>query len=313
MLAVFDQIKRVVNSKTTVLISGESGSGKELVARSIHFNGPRCGRPFLPISCGALTDTLADSELFGHERGAFTGASSRHLGVFEQANGGTLFLDEIGELPMSLQTKLLRVLDSQEIRRVGSEKAVTVDARILAATNRDLKAEVRVGRFREDLFFRLNVVRIDVPPLRDRPEDIPSLAEAYLLQLVREGSVRGKSLSSSALDVLTRYRWPGNVRELHNEVAHAALMAKTDEIQADDFPLELAVTGEWARALDRILPANLPLDTTLKTIERHLILRALRESRGVQAKAAELLGISRSLLQYKLKSIGIHPEPTHPE
>lgn len=310
MLTVLDQVKRVTNSKTTVLISGESGSGKELVARAIHFNGPRRARLFLPINCGALTDTLAESELFGHERGAFTGACSRHLGVFEQANGGTLFLDEIAELPLNLQAKLLRILDSQQIRRIGSEKLISVEVRILAATNRDLKTEVKARRFREDLFFRLSVVLIEVPPLRDRPEDIRELAERYLKQMGKEGGVLGRRFSSSTLDLLARYPWPGNIRELHNAIAHAALMAKSEQIHADDFPLELAVTGEWAQALDRIVPDHLPLGTTLKAIERHLILRALRQSLGVQAKAAELLGISRSLLQYKLKNLGIsrhHP------
>jgi len=309
MLEVFDHIKRVANTRTSVLISGESGSGKELVARAIHFNSARRGEPFLPINCGALTDTLAETELFGHERGAFTGASGRHLGVFEQAHGGTLFLDEIADLPLALQVKLLRVLDSQEVRRVGTEKAVSVDVRVVAATNRDLKAEVQSGRFREDLFFRLSVVRIEMPPLRRRPEDIRLLAESYLKQLVKEGSVRGSRFASSALDVLASYTWPGNVRELHNAIAHAALMAKSEDIQASDFPFELAATGEWPHVLDRILPSNVPLDTTLKTIERGLIVRALRQTGGVQAKAAELLGISPSLLQYKMKTLGVSRPP----
>jgi two-component system NtrC family response regulator len=308
MQTVFDKIKRVTDSKSTVLITGESGSGKELVARAIHFNGPRGGRPFLPVNCSALTVSLAESELFGHERGAFTGATARHLGVFEQAAGGTLFLDEVAELPVALQAKILRVLDIQEIRRVGSEKVVPVDVRILAATHRDLKTEVQAGRFREDLFFRLNVVRIDVPPLRDRPEDIPLIAEAYLQELVKEGGMSGKRFSPATIDILTRYRWPGNVRELQNAVAHAALMAKTEEILLDDFPLELVASGEWLTALDRILPHDVPLDSTLKAVERHMIIRALSRANGVQAKAAELLKISRSLLQYKLKLLGNLPD-----
>jgi two-component system NtrC family response regulator len=308
MQTVFDKIKRVTDSKSTVLITGESGSGKELVANAIHFNGPRCGRPFLPVNCSALTDTLAESELFGHERGAFTGANVRHLGFFEQANGGTLFLDEIGELPMNLQAKLLRVLDKQEIRRVGSEKVVTVDVRILAATNHDLKAQVKAGRFRDDLFFRLNVVRIDVPPLRDRLEDIPLLVEAYLQELVKEGGMSGKRFSPATIDILARYSWPGNVRELQNVLAHAALMAKTEEILPDDFPLELVASGEWLIALNRILPHDVPLDSALKAVERHMIMRALARANGVQAKAAELLKISRSLLQYKLKLLGNSPD-----
>lgn len=302
MQAVLDKIGRVTGARTTVLISGESGSGKELVARAIHFNGPRCGQPFVPVNCGALTDTLAESELFGHERGAFTGAVARHAGLFEQANKGTLFLDEIGELSLAMQTRLLRVLDKQEIRLVGSEKAATVDVRILAATNRDLKADVKAGRFREDLFYRLTVVRIEVPPLRERQEDIPLLAESCLQRLVREGAGRGKSFAPAAVTVLTQYAWPGNVRELQNVVAHAALMAQSDQMQPEDFPIELVISNDWSAALDRILPDKAPLDATLKSIECHLIARALRQSHGVQARAAEMLGISRSLLQYKLKT-----------
>lgn len=301
MQTVCDKITRVTDSKSTVLLVGESGSGKELVARAIHFNGPRRGRPFLAVNCGALTDTLAESELFGHERGAFTSASVRHLGLFEQANGGTLFLDEIAELPLPLQAKLLRVLDTQEIRRVGTEKSFHVDVRMLAATHRDLKTEVKNARFREDLFFRLSVVRIEVPPLRERPDDIRLLAEAHLQNVVKESAVRGRRLSRPTLDLLARYTWPGNVRELHNAVTHAALMAQAEEIQPEDLPLELAAGQEWISALDRILPSDAPLDPTLKSIERHMISRALTQANGVQAKAAELLKISRSLLQYKLK------------
>ncbi len=311
MQALCEKIKRVLHSKSTVLVIGESGSGKELVARAIHFNSPRCGRPFLGVNCGALTTTLAESELFGHERGAFTGANVRHIGLFEQADGGTLFLDEIAELPLDLQAKLLRVLDSQEVRRVGSEKTVRVDVRILAATHRDLKAEVKMGRFREDLFFRLSVVRLDVPPLRERQGDIPLLAESYLQELVREeGSIRGKRFAPVAMELLTRYRWPGNVRELHNAVAHAAVMAQEEEIQPDDFELEEAASGEWLNVLDRVLPSNAPLDATLRSIERHMIARALAQSNSVQAKAAQLLKISRSLFQYKLKQL--HRPPDQP-
>lgn len=301
MQGVCDKIRRVTDSKSAVLITGESGAGKELVARAIHFNGPRSGRPFLAVNCGALTDSLAESELFGHEKGAFTGAHARHLGLFEQAHGGTLFLDEVGELPLNLQSKLLRVLDTHEIRRVGSEKPVQVDLRILSATNRDLKAEVQAGRFREDLFFRLSVVRIDVPPLRERTEDIPLLADAHLHELIREGGVRGKRLSARAQQLLVGYRWPGNVRELHNVVAHAALMARGEEIEPEDLPVELSTSGDWSGALDRILPTDAPLEQTLRAIEERMIDRALAQSKGVQARAAEMLKISRSLLQYKLK------------
>src|SRR5256712_2712830 len=295
MQTVFDKIKRVTDSKSTVLITGESGSGKELVAHAIHFNGPRCGRPFVPVNCSAMTVSLAESELFGHERGAFTGAPARHLGVFEQAAGGTLFLDEVAELPVALQAKLLRVLDTQEIVRGGSEKAVAVDVGILAATHRDLKTEVHAGRFREDLFFRLNVVGIDVPPLRDRADDIPLLAEACLRNLVKEGGVRGTRFAPTAIELLVRHPWPGNVRELENVVAHAALMAKSEEIQQSDLPLELTAAKEWLPAFDPLPPGDNPLAATLTAIERHLVHRALAPSNWGPAKAAEILGISRSL------------------
>ncbi len=301
MTGVLNKIQRVTDSKSAVSISGESGSGKELVARAIHFTGPRSGRPFLAVNCSALTDSLAESELFGHEKGAFTGAHVRHLGLFEQADGGTLFLDEISELPLNLQAKLLRVLDTHEIRRVGSEKPVHVDLRILSATNRDLKAEVQAGRFREDLFFRLSVVRIEVPPLRERTEDIPLLAESYLQALIREGSIRGKQFSPRTMQLLAEYRWPGNVRELHNVVAHAALMAQREEIEPEDLPVELTTSGDWAQALDRFLPKDAPLEATLRVIEERMINRALVQAKGVQARAADILRISRSLLQYKLK------------
>jgi two-component system NtrC family response regulator len=301
MAPVLDKIKRVSDSKTAVLISGESGVGKELVARAIHFNGPRRIRPFLAVNCGALTDTLAESELFGHERGAFTGAHSKHVGLFEQADGGTLFLDEIGELPLTLQSKLLRVLDNQEIRRVGSEKTHRIDVRIVSATNRDLKSEIQQDRFREDLFFRLAGVRIDVPPLRERTEDILLLAEAHLQRLAKEGTVRGKEFSPQAQELLVRHRWPGNVRELHNVVAHAALMAQEAAISEEDLPIELATRNDWISALDRILPMEAALESTLEAIEQHLISRALTRAQGIQARAADLLKISRSLLQYKLR------------
>jgi two-component system NtrC family response regulator len=301
MKGIWDKIHRVTDVKSAVLICGESGVGKELVARAIHFNGPRSGRPFLAVNCGALTDSLAESELFGHEKGAFTGAHVRHVGLFEQAQSGTLFLDEIGELPLPLQSKLLRALDTHEIRRVGGEKPVHVELRVLSATNRDLKSEVQAGRFREDLFFRLSVVRIDVPPLRERVEDIPVLAEAYLDALSREGAVRGKTISPRAHQFLAGYRWPGNVRELHNAIAHAALMARSEEIEPEDLPIELTTSRDWESALDRIVPVNAPLEATLRAIERRMIARALDQAKGVQARAAEMLKISRSLLQYKLK------------
>ena len=306
--AVREKILRVKGSKSAVLISGESGTGKELVARTTHFTGSRRGRPFIALNCSALTDSLAESELFGHEKGAFTGANTRHLGLFEQADGGTLFLDEVGELAPNLQSKLLRVLDTNEIRRVGAEKSVPIDVRILSATNRELQSEVKRGAFRQDLFFRLSVVRIDVPTLRERQEDIPLLAEAHLKQLAIEHHGK-KRLGLSAIEALMHYHWPGNVRELHNVITHAFLMAEGEEIGPEDFPIELAATGQWQAAFARILPENASLNDTLKAVEHHLIARALARSGGVQAKAAELLNISRSLLQYKLKRF-VHPRDT---
>jgi two-component system NtrC family response regulator len=301
MQEVLSKVHRVKDSKRAVLISGESGVGKELVARAIHFGGSQSGGPFLAVNCSALADSLAESELFGHEKGAFTGASARHRGWFEQADRGTLFLDEIGELSLGLQAKLLRVLDTHEIRRVGSEKPVRVDFRLLSATNRDLKAEVQTGRFREDLFFRLSVVRIDVPALRDRPEDIPLLAESHLQSVIREGGVRGRRFSPEVYRLFTTYRWPGNVRELQNVVSYAALMARDEMIQPGDLPPELLSSGDWIQALERLIPSNAPLEPTLRAIEERMIDRALAQANGVQARAAELLKISRSLLQYKLK------------
>jgi two-component system NtrC family response regulator len=301
MKDVCDKINRVANSKSAVLITGESGSGKELVARAIHFNGPGSGRPFLAVNCGALVDSLAESELFGHEKGSFTGAHARHLGVFEQAQGGTIFLDEIGELPLNLQSKLLRVLDTGEIRRVGSEKSVQLDLRLVSATNRDLKGEVQSGRFREDLYFRISVVRIEVPPLRERKEDVPLLAEAYLQELIRAGGIHAKRFSPRSLQFLAEYRYPGNVRELHNLIAHAALMAQGENIEPEDFPVITSASKDWVRALDRIVPIDASLDEVLRTVETHMIDRALAQSMGVQARASEMLKISRSLLQYKLK------------
>ena len=303
-----EKILRVKDSKSAVLISGESGTGKELAARTIHFTGFRSGRPFIAINCSALTDTLAESELFGHEKGAFTGANVRHLGLFEQADGGTLFLDEVGELAPSLQAKLLRVLDTSEIRRVGAEKSVPIDVRILSATNRDLQSEVRRGTFRQDLFFRLSVVRIDVPALRERHEDIPLLAEAHLQKLAMEHHGK-KCLAPATIEALKRSRWPGNVRELHNVLTHAFLMAEGEEIGPDDVPIETAATGQMDAAFERLLPENASLCDTLKAVEHHLIARALAQSGGVQSKAAELLNISRSLLQYKLKRF-VHPRDT---
>lgn len=301
MKAVLQKIDRVRNSKSAVLICGESGVGKELVARAIHFGSPRSGGPFLAVNCSTLTDSLAESELFGHEKGAFTGAFGRHPGWFEQADGGTLFLDEVGELPLGLQAKLLRVLDTHEIRRVGSEKAVRVNIRLLSATNRDLKGEVQAGRFREDLFFRLSVVRIEVPALRERPEDIALIAESHLQAIAQEGGIQGKRFSSNVYELLTAYRWPGNVRELQNVVSHAALMAQGEQIEPQDLPPELWSVGDWGQALDRIIPSDAPLEATLRAIEVRIIDRALARTNGVQARAADLLKISRSLLQYKLK------------
>ncbi len=297
MAAVLERIERVAASPSSVMIHGETGAGKGLVARVIHQGSDRAERPFVHINCGALQEQLLESELFGHEKGAFTGASGTKPGLFEVADQGTLFLDEVGELTAAMQAKLLQVLDSGELRRVGGTRLHRVDARVLTATNKSLKQEVRDGRFRQDLYFRLNVVHIDVPPLRDRREDIPGLVTEFLARSRIIGQPP-KEISRRALALLMQYHWPGNVRELANTIESVCLLSVGDIILPDDLPpaLQPSVTFE-SRSIDIPLP--------LSEMERLHIVRALDYTAGKKAPAARLLGIDVKTLSNKIKSYGI--------
>jgi two-component system NtrC family response regulator len=299
MREIFGLIQKIAPTKATVLITGESGSGKELIARAIHYNSHRRNKPFVAVSCAALTETLLESELFGHEKGAFTGAIAMKKGRFELADGGTLFLDEIGEIPTPVQVKLLRVLEEMIFERVGGTRPIEVDIRLVAATNKDLSQEVEGSRFREDLYFRLNVVHISLPPLRDRSEDIPLLAAHFVKKYVRETNREEMTISPEAMRFLCNHRWPGNVREFENAIERAVLLSGDDEITLADLPKELLSFADLEIPLDWQKVSNLP--ETLDAIEKRLIEKALALSDNVQARAANLLNIPRSNLQYRLK------------
>jgi two-component system NtrC family response regulator len=295
-------VKRVAGSRATVLITGESGTGKELIARAIHQCSNRAAKSFISVNCGALTETLLESELFGHERGAFTHAVAMRKGRFELADTGTLFMDEVAEMSQSLQVKLLRVLQEMEFERVGGVRTIKVDVRVVAASNRDLKEEVEAGRFREDLFYRLNVVHLHLPPLRQRQEDIPLLAAHFIKKYVQENLRDKTRITPEALAVLSQYAWPGNVRELENVMERAVILCSNNVISPQDLPAELApVPAESRPDIDRFIPLDTPLPEALDSIEEQMIRRALEKSGQVQVRAAELLGITKSLLQYKLK------------
>jgi two-component system NtrC family response regulator len=285
-----------------VLVSGESGTGKELIARAIHRQSPRAAKTFISVNCAALTETLLESELFGHERGAFTHAVATRKGRFELADGGTLFLDEVAEMSPALQVKLLRVLQEMEFERVGGNKTIKVDVRVVAATNREIKEEVETGRFREDLYYRLNVVHVNILPLRQRQEDIRLLAGHFLQKFATENARGEVHLSSEAEKALIRYPWPGNVRELENVMERAVILATGNLITPQDLPGELAAdTLEPRLDVDRFIPLTTPLQEALEQIEAQMIRRALDQTNQIQVRAAELLGITKSLLQYKLK------------
>ncbi|MFZ5451043.1 MAG: sigma-54-dependent transcriptional regulator [Thermodesulfobacteriota bacterium] len=302
MQEILALVKRVAPSRATVLVTGESGTGKELIARAIHQCSPRAAKSFVSVNCAALTETLLESELFGHERGAFTHAVAMRKGRFELADAGTLFLDEVAEMSPALQVKLLRVLQEMEFERVGGAKTIKVDVRMVAASNRDLKEEVEAGRFREDLFYRLNVVHLQMPPLRQRQEDIPLLSAHFMQKYVTE-NLRGKMrINPEALRLLVQYAWPGNVRELENVMERAVILCHDSLITPQDLPQELApVSEETALDIDRLVPVGIPLPEALERIEEQMIRRALEQSGNVQVRAAEMLGITKSLLQYKLK------------
>jgi two-component system response regulator HydG len=298
------QARRAAATDATVLVRGESGTGKELVARMLHQHSPRKDGPFVVVHCAALAETLLESELFGHERGAFTGAVKRKLGRFELADGGTLFLDEIGEIPPSVQTKLLRVLQEKEIQRVGGEETLKVDVRVVSATHRDLQAEVKAGRFREDLYYRLHIVPLTLPPLRERPEDIAALARHFVAKHGPRVNRRIRGLDDSALRALARHAWPGNVRELENVIEQSLVFAEGEVLGEADLPSHL--TGGGPR-MDVGLPVphgDRPLPEILEDLERQLIARAYEKAGGVKTETARLLGIKTSALYYKLEKYG---------
>jgi len=299
---VLRKIRLVSPTRMNVLIQGESGTGKELVARAIHAMSPRRLKPFLPLNCAAIPETLLESELFGHEKGAFTGAVAARQGKMEAAEGGTLFLDEVGDMSLSLQAKLLRAIEQKEISRVGGSPVIKVDVRILAATNSDLKGKVAGKEFREDLFYRLNVFSIVVPPLRERREDIPKLVDQLLEEIARDNKAARKAVSPETHKTLLAYRWPGNVRELRNAMEVAALVARGEAIEPEDLPPE--VTGK-AIPPSHEWPIPLPAPRTLQEIERDAIQAALKETGGNKTRAAKILGIGLRTLHRKFKEYGL--------
>ncbi len=298
--------RKVADSTATVLISGESGTGKEVVARAIHFAGPRADKPFVAVNCGALPEQLMESELFGHTKGSFTGATEDKEGLFPSAQGGTIFLDEIGELPPPLQVKMLRVLQDRMVRPVGSSAEMSVNIRVIAATNQDLENQVKKGSFRTDLFYRLNVIRIKLPQLYKRKEDIPLLTEYLLSRLSSEQGIPPKRVTQDAMRVLLRYDYPGNVRELANILERAVTLATSDDIEASDLPADIGYPLEANTSQLLTLPEDgINLDTTLESFEQSLIEQALERTNGVRTKAAELLGISFRSLRYRLSKLNL--------
>jgi DNA-binding NtrC family response regulator len=304
------KIARVAPTDATVLIAGETGTGKELVARAIHRSSQRASKPLIAVNCAAFTETLLESELFGHERGAFTGADRAHEGVFEAAHEGTLFLDEVAEMSFAAQSKLLRVLTNGLVTRVGSTKPRQVDVRLVVATHRDLEQRVHAGLFRDDLYYRLAVVPVTVPPLRERREDIPTLCALFLAQAGRDLKVPIRRISATAMDILMSYNFPGNIRELRNLVERACILSNSDEISADNFPVvnrshtldatQIAAKTYSPDELAEIVPETVDLRSFLAAFEKALLLRALKASSGAQAEAARRLGLSRSDISYKL-------------
>jgi two-component system response regulator HydG len=298
---LLETVAYVAPSEATVLIAGESGTGKELIAGAVHYNSARREGPFVKINCAAITETLFESELFGHEKGAFTGAERRKEGRFVQADGGTLFLDEISAMPLTMQVKLLRVLQERELTRVGGEALISVDVRVMAATNRDIEALIRQGQFREDLYYRVNVVRLDVPPLRERREDVPLLAEHFLRRFAEKNRKPVKGITPQAMDLLIRYSWPGNVRELMNTMERGVVLARGDYLGEADLPM---ITNAAPSAADVPPGAGAATDVTLETVEKRAILQALEAAGGNKSEAARRLGITRKTLRNKIKNYG---------
>jgi two-component system response regulator HydG len=298
MLRVFEKITKVARSDSSVLVYGESGTGKELVARAIHFQSNRKEGPFVKVNCGALAEGVLESELFGHEKGSFTGATKRRRGRFELADKGSIFLDEISDVPPATQVKLLRVLQERELERVGGEETLNVDVRVITATNKDLMAMVESGKFREDLYYRLNIIPLELPPLRERLEDIPILVEHFLRKKSSQLNKRSTFVSPNAMQELMNYAWPGNVRELENVIERAVVLCENEEIGLNDLPILL---GDPTKTTLRLLKEDLPLVEALEDLERQLIARALEKAKGVKTEAARILGLKTSALYYKLE------------
>lgn len=313
MQKIFALIERVSRTTSTVLVQGESGTGKELIARAIHFASPRSQSRFLSINCGALPEPLLESELFGHERGAFTGAVRDKKGLFREANQGTLFLDEIGEMTTSMQVKLLRVLQEKTVRRVGGHEEEPVDVRIIAATNQDLETLIEAGEFREDLYYRINVIPIEIPPLRRRREDIALLADFFVKKYSKEMGIALQRIEQEAMQLLESYRWPGNVRELENVIERALALTTSDSISVRDIPAHLREPKPHKDSWIELPAEGMDIEEHLERIRRQLMSQALDRCGGVQTKAAELLGVSFRSFRYYAKKVGItgseSPEP----
>jgi transcriptional regulator with PAS, ATPase and Fis domain len=300
MRGLLSLIRKVSPTDSTVLVLGESGTGKELVATSIHENSERKDKPLIKLNCAAIPEELLESELFGHEKGAFTGANKFKPGKFDMANGGTIFLDEIGDMPLNLQAKILRVLQEQEFYRVGGSRTIKVDVRVIGSTNKNLEKMVREGTFREDLFYRLNVFTLHLPPLRERKEDIPQLVDYFLQNLPKKVEI-----SSVALQMLIAYSWPGNIRELKNTIESASVIAENGYIEPAQLSSNISGIFSDRDQTDLKLPVNLPLDERLREIEKGMIIEALRKTGGVQVRATELLGINQRSLWHRIKKHGI--------
>jgi len=306
MKEIFKVVKQIADSKSTALIMGDSGTGKELISRAIHYNSNRKSYPFVTINCAAIPDTLIESELFGHEKGAFTNAIERKLGRFEVAHQGTLFLDEIGELSLATQAKILRFLEEKEFNRVGGSKTIKVDVRLITATNKNLNQLIKNGSFREDLYYRINVIPIVIPPLRERKEDIPILIDHFINKFSVENNKNVKGISKEALELLMQYEWPGNVRELENLVERVIALTFNEYIQLNELPLSFKNIPKINGLKESILDGKVSFLQAEEEFEREVILDALKKTNYIQSRAAEILGISRRILKYKMDKLGIN-------
>lgn len=309
MLRIYEMVKRIANTKSSVLITGESGTGKELIARAVHYNGPLKDKPFVTVNCGAIPENLMESEMFGHKKGSFTGAIADKKGLFEVANGGTIFLDELGELPLSMQVKLLRVIQEGTFKRVGATDDIIVDVRVISATNKNLDEEVKTGKFREDLFYRMNVIQIHCPPLRERKEDIPMLANHFLEKFSKALGVNVKRVSDEAMDTLKRYHYPGNVRELENIMERTVALEPGAIILPESLPRHLIDIAPPASPLDahkiEIDDKGIELEKLVADFERTLLVKALQQTNGIKKKASKLLNISFRSMRYRVDKFGL--------